>query len=104
MEGVRRIDQYNSVKVEKYNDHYNLVLGNENEDKFYPDWRFLSQWDKEKRQGVVRLRDDGSSYCLPTSIVLGDSEKEVKATLTWIYEEIQKMNVPLPKGSEDVPF
>ena len=103
MDGVRTIDKYNVIKVDKYKGKFSVVLGNEKENRFYADWRILSQWDEEKREGVVRVREDGSYYRLPTAIVLGNSEEEVKATLSWIYEEVQKMNASLPEN-ENVPF
>lgn len=103
MDGVRKIDQYNAMKVDKYKGKYSVVLGNEKEDRFFIDWRFLSQWDSEKGEGVVRVKEDGSCYRLPTAIVLGNSEEEVKATLTWIFEEVQKLGAP-PLDDKDVPF
>jgi hypothetical protein len=103
MDGVRPINKYNAIMVDKYKGKYSIVLGNEKENKFYTDWRILSQWDEEKREGVVRTKEDGSYYRLPTAIVLGESEEEVKATLSWIYKEVQEMNVP-PLEDKDVPF
>jgi hypothetical protein len=99
MDGVRTIDKYNVIKVDKYKGKFSVVLGNEKENRFYADWRR----DEEKRKGVVRVKEDGSCCRLPTAIVLGNSEEEVKATLSWIYEEVQKMNTP-PLENENVPF
>jgi hypothetical protein len=103
MNGVRAINRYNAIKVDKYKGKFSIVLGNEKENSFYADWRILSQWDPEKGEGVIRVKEDGSYYRLPTAIVLGESGEEVKATLAWIYEEVQKMGAP-PLEDENVPF
>lgn len=102
------VDQYNALKLNKYQEIYEIVTGNVDENgKFWMNWAIASEYDSSVGHGVPVKKDDDSYRNLPIKIVLGDKEQAIE-NLKWLLSELTGTDSPEglsePASENDVPF
>ena len=99
----RKVDTYNAMKLNEYNDTFEIISGNESDDgTFYPTWAIVSEYSEEAGGGIPKKKDNGKFMVLPVKVVLGEREQAI-ANLNWLLTQLEAPTVT-EKSSGEVPF
>lgn len=96
------VNPNNAFKLNKYNDTYELVGGNESDDgKFWMDWAIASEFDSEVGHSIPVIKGDGKYRNVPIKVILGDKEQAIE-NLRWLLGELEgRVAGSLPAGQGD---
>jgi len=93
----KKVNEYNAMQLNEYNEILELVAGNEKDGKFYMKWSIASRYDEEAGGGVPVMKDDGKYMNIPVKVVLGNKEEALE-NLRWLISQVED------PPSSDVPF
>ena len=84
-----KLDQYNQAKVDKYNDRYSIILGNQGQDDvIYPKFCAPQVWRNGEKQV---LKKDGNTVFVPISIPLGNDKEKAIAAVGALYHQLKNL-------------